>query len=532
MSLSVDRRVYTWWSGIGLRLVILLAFALPAAVQVKAASPSQLTIAVHVSLAPTWFDPAETAGIITPYMVMYALHDAMIKPMPEGNLTPSLAKSYSASEDGLTYEFVLRDGVKFHNGDPLTAEDVKFSYERYRGAGSADMKQRIIAVEIPAPGIVRFRLREPWPDFLTYYGNATGAGWIVPRQYVERVGEDAYKKMPIGAGPYKFVSFTPGVELVMEAHEQYWRKAPSIKRLVLKVIPDASTRLVALKRGEVDISYSIQGELAGEIERSPGLTLSAAVGSAPFWVYFPEQWDPKSPWHDVRVRQATRYALDYATINNALTMGYSRITGSVMPENFEFYKPVPAPVYDPAKAQRLLAEAGYPNGFDAGFYTCDASFANLGEVVLNNLAAVGIRAKLRPIERAAFFKGYGEKKYKGLIQGGSGAFGNVATRMQQFVVKDGVYVYGSYPEIDALYPLQAKEINYAKRTAILHQMQDLLHERAMYAPIWQNAFMVGVGPRVDKSGIGPIKGYAYTAPYEDMTLKGADIVRQGGGLQR
>ena len=106
---------------------------------------------------------------------------------------------------------------------------------------------------------------------------ATGAGWIVPKKYVEKVGDDGFKKAPIGAGPYKFVSFTPGVELVLEAFERYWRKTPSVKRLVLKVIPDESTRLAALKRGEVDIAYSIRGELAEELQRTPGLTLKPVV---------------------------------------------------------------------------------------------------------------------------------------------------------------------------------------------------------------------------------------------------------------
>ena len=101
---------------------------------VSAAVPrGQLTWGIHVTLAPTWFDPADTQGIITPFMVLYALHDAMVKPMPGKPQTPSLAESWSASEESLTYEFVLREGVKFHNGEPVTAEDVKFSFERYRG---------------------------------------------------------------------------------------------------------------------------------------------------------------------------------------------------------------------------------------------------------------------------------------------------------------------------------------------------------------------------------------------------------------
>src|SRR5512136_2871641 len=223
-----------------------------------AAPEGQMTWAVHVSLAPTWLDPAETEGIITPFMVLYALHDALVKPMPAGDNTPSLAESWTQSRDGLVYEFVLRKNVKFHNGDPVTAEDVKFSFDRYKGAAAKLLHDRVREVQIVDPGRVRFHLKEPWPDFMTFYGtSATGAAWIVPKKYVEKVGDDGFKKAPIGAGPYRFVSFTPGVELVLEAFEQYWRKSPSVKRLVLRVIPDEATRLAALKRGEVDIAYSI-----------------------------------------------------------------------------------------------------------------------------------------------------------------------------------------------------------------------------------------------------------------------------------
>ena len=131
---------------------------------------------------PTYFDPAETPGIITPFMVLYALHDALVKPMPGQPQAPSLAEAWSVSPDGTAYEFVLRRGVRFHNGDLLAAEDVKFSFERYRGAGHKLLKERVKEVQIVDPGRVRFVLRAPWPDFMTFYGSpATGAGWIVPK---------------------------------------------------------------------------------------------------------------------------------------------------------------------------------------------------------------------------------------------------------------------------------------------------------------------------------------------------------------
>jgi peptide/nickel transport system substrate-binding protein len=485
-----------------------------------AAPQGQLTYGVHVSLAPAWFDPGESAGIITPYMLLYALHDALLKAMPESSQAPSLARSFQASEDGLTHEFVLRDGLTFHNGDPVTADDVKFSFERYRGASQSLLKQRVAAVETPDATRVRFRLKEPWPDFLTFYAGVSGAAWIVPRKYIAQVGDEGFKKAPVGAGPYRFVSFTPGVELVLEAFEGYWRGAPRVRRLVMKVIPDEATRLAALKRGEIDIAYSIRGELAGELLQTPGLSLKPVVVQGVFCIYFVDQWDPKSPWHDVRVRRAANLAIDRKTINDALTMGYSHVTGNpFVPDMFEFFWPPPPPVYDPAEAKRLLADAGYPNGFDAGFYNCDSSYTNIGEAVLNNLGEAGIRARLRPMERAAYIKGFAEKTFRNIIQAGPAGFGNAATRLETHAVQGGTFTYGNYPDLDDLFRQQAVELDYERRKAILHRMQQIVVERAIYAPIWQLAFINGVGPRVAESGFGRIPGFPYTAPFDELALR-------------
>jgi peptide/nickel transport system substrate-binding protein len=488
-------------------------------VALAAAPQGQLTWGVHVSLAPTWFDPADTQGIVTPFMVLYALQDALVKPMPGQPLAPCLAESYTAAEDGLSYDFVLREGVKFHNGEPVTAEDVKFSFQRYRGASHDLMASRVAEIDTPDARHIRFRLKEPWPDFLTFYGSATGAGWIVPKKYVEQVGDEGYKKAPIGAGPYKFVSFNPGVELVLEAFEGYWRKTPSVKRLVFRVIEEEATRLAALKRGEIDIAYSIRGELAEEVQHTPGLTLKPVDTPAPFWLSFVDQWDPKSPWHDERVRKAASLAIDRKSINQALTLGFSKLTDSIIPNSFDYFWQPPAPVYDPAQAKKLLAEAGRPSGFDAGEYYCDSSYSNIAEAVANNFGEVGIAAKLMPIERAGFLKGAAEKKYRNIIQLGSGAFGNAATRLAAFIVKGGAYVYGSYPDIDELFEKQAIELDHKKREATLFKIQQLMYERTIVAPIWQLAFINAVGPRVGESGFGLIRSFAYTGPYEDITLK-------------
>ena len=490
-----------------------------AAPEGRADAPAgQMTWAVHTTLVPAWLDPADNIQQ-TPFMVQLALHDALVKPLPGKSMAPSLAESWGMSADGLVYEFVLRKGVKFHNGEPVTADDVKFSFERYRGTFAKTLKERVMAVEIPDPGRVRFRLKHPWPDFMTIYGSrVSGAGWIVPKKYVEKVGDDGFKKAPIGAGPYRFVSFNPGVELILEAYEQYWRKVPHVKRLVFRVMPDHATRLAALKRGDADVVYLISGELADEVKRTPGLTLKAVFPSN-HWLIFADQFEPKSPWHDKRVRLAANLAIDRNTLNEAATLGLSKITGSIVPSSFDFYWPAPPYPHDPARARRLLAEAGYPSGFDAGEFFCDLQVCSWGEAMLTDLKAVGIQLKLRPLERAAFFKGVAEKKYKNLVYLFIGASGNAATWLEPLAISGGTYAYGGYPDIDGLFREQAVELDRAKREALLHRIQQLIYERAMFVPVWDFAFLHGVGPRVEESGLGLLGGYGFSAPYEDIKLK-------------
>jgi len=496
--------------------LVLLLVAAPAV----AAPEGELTWAVHISLAPTWFDPAETPSVITPFMMLYAMHDALVKPMPGHPLAPSLAESWSLSKDGLVYEFALRKGVKFHNGDLVGAEDVKFSLERYKGGAAATFKARVAGVDVVDPQRVRIRLKQPWPDFMTFYGSpATGAGWIVPKKYVEKVGDDGFKRHPVGAGPYRFVSFQPGVELVLEANESYWRKTPSVKRLIFRSVPDDTTRLAMLKRGEADIAYSLRGPLGEEVRRTPGLTLKAAIPTFTEWLVFVEQWDPKSPWADRRVRLAANLAIDRKALNDSEYLGFARASSSIIPHEFQFYWPAPPYPHDGKRAKALLAEAGYPNGFDAGDLSTDAVYAATGEAVINDFRAVGIRARLRPLERAAFYKADQEKSFKNLVRPGSAAGGNAATRIEAFVVTGGIRAYGGYPDIDGLFREQAVEVDPKKREALLHRIQQLMHERVMFAPILEPAFLSGVGARVEESGIGLISGIPFSLPYEELRLK-------------
>jgi peptide/nickel transport system substrate-binding protein len=486
---------------------------------VVAKPAGQLNYAIHFTIAPTYFDPAESISI-TSFLFLYALHDALVKPMPGNPLAPSLAEAWSESEDGLTYTFKLRQGVTFHNGDTLTAEDVKFSLQRYRGQSASLFKEKIKEIEIVDPYLVRIHLQEPWPDFMTFYGTmATGAGWVVPKKYMEQVGDDGFKKHPIGAGPYKFVSQKQGIDLVLEAYEGYWRKMPHVQKLVMRNIPDDSTRLAALKTGEADIAYAMMGAMADEVKRDAKLKLAYSEGQGIFFIYFHEQWDAKSPWHDLRVRQALNYAIDRQALSEQQTLGASPPTGNIVPRAFEFALPLEAYPYNPQKAKELLKEAGYPNGFDAGQITSGPPYHALAEGVATYLQAVGIRIKVQPMERAALQSALREKRLTGLTSGGSGTLGNAATRLEPYVVSWGEFARGGYPDIDALYKQQSVERDRQKREAMLHTIQRLVHERAMYAPLYELVWPNGVGPRVAEAGFGLIPHFYYTGPYEDIRLK-------------
>ena len=508
-------------TGVLVVIVLVTCLAAVGSAQTGGAAPAgQMIWAVHFTLAPRWLDPAETEGSITPFLTLYAVHDALLKPMPSGPSAASLAESWTVSPNGLVYDFTLRANARFHNGERVTAEDVKFSFERYRGANATTFKERVHEVRVLDARRLQFHLKEPWPDFITFYGTtASSAGWVVPKKYIEQVGEDGFKKAPVGAGPYKVVSFTPGVELQLEAFDGYWRKPPSVKKLIFRSLPDETTRAAALKRGDVDVAYFLNGPIAEEVRRTPGLRLMAVRSNTVFFLDFRGQWEAGSPWQDPRVRAAASLAIDRRAMNDAEQLGFGGITGNVVPRALEFALPIDGDPYDPARAKRLLAEAGFPRGLDAGDFTIAPPYEGTGEAIASYLAAVGIRVKIRTMERAAFFSSWPQGKLKGLVFGGLGPAGNAATRLAILAVKGGPYTAGVLPEVQDLFERQARERDRKKREELLHQIQRILHEKKIFAPIWENGFIRGVGPRVEEPALTLIPAFPYSAPYEDVRLK-------------
>jgi len=498
--------------------VVVFAAGFPHRAGAQVKPEGEVRWALYVTLAPVWFDPGEVVGQLTPFWVLYAMHDALVKPMPGNLMTPSLAESWTVSADQRTYEFKLREGLKFHNGDAFTAEDVKFSFHRAKGARI--LKEKVREIEVVGAHRVRFHVHEPFPDFMAFYGTlVTGAGWVVPKAYVEKVGDDGFKKHPIGLGPYRFVSHTPGIELVMEAYEGYWRKMPSVKRLVYKVVPEPTTRMAMLKRGEVDIAYQLDVPQAMEVKRDPKLKLAFSGGIGIFFLDFLDQWDPKSPWADRRVRLAASHAIDRQVLSESETLGASKPAGNFIPKSFEFALGLEPHPYNPVLAKQLLADAGYPNGFDAGELHQLPPYFSLGEAIVGYLGAVGIKLKMRPMERAAYLAAVQSKKLRGVCVCTSALYGNAASRMSEVYPSDGTLAYGGYPELDALYRQQGRETDRKKREALLHQIQQLVYDRVRIAPIYEYIWPSGIGPRIADPALMLINPYPWSAPLEEVRLK-------------
>jgi peptide/nickel transport system substrate-binding protein len=355
---------------------------------------------------------------------------------------------------------------------------------------------------------------------MTFYGTtASAAGIVVPKKYLDQVGEDGFKKHPIGAGPYKFVSSKPGIEVVLEANTDYWRRVPNVKTLVMRSVPEATTRALMLRTGEADMAFALDGPDAEGLQKEPGIQIVASKHASIFWIEFAKQWDEKSPWHDKRLRLAVNYALDRKGISRAACLEFCPPAGVIVPRVMDYALQTEPLPYDLAKAKQLVAEAGHPNGFDAGEFAAIPGFPTVQDAVVNDLNAAGIRVRLRQMERATFYANWKDKKLPPVYMAASGNSGNAASRVESFIYSKGDYANGGYPDIDELFLKQAGERDAKKREEMLFKIQQLTIDRAMFAPIMDLRALMGVGPRITKHTITDVWMSPFPS-YEDMEIKG------------
>ena len=508
----------------------------PAQIATKHGTPKgTLTVAQHFGLDPGWVNPQTHSYVLTQVQYDYFLHDALIKSMPQGVLTYSLAEHAELSADFKRAAFRLRAGLKFQDGTPLTTEDVKWTYEHFKGAYASIFHSKLDNIKIVDDRTIIFNFKEPFLDFMDLYnGGVSGIGWVVPHKYYEKVGDDGFKAHPVGAGPFKFVSQQAGSQFVFEAWNDYWRRTPGVEKVVVKGIRDPASRLAGLQTGELDLAYGMTGKLLPRVMADKNLRWDKNF-TGPWYLLFPGYNDKDSPFHDKRVREAVSLSINRQFLSKRETQGIGIPWGNwINHGNPDALKgdgtALPVPEYDPAKAKKLLAEAGYPNGFDFEWYVPFVPYFQMGERVLVDLRAVGIRGKLEVLEGPAFRAkmGRGRSGYPGnktIVQNIDPRPGGAAASIRVFAVCGSKSSFICEPEIEKLWKKREASVDPEIRNEVLEKIQHYIVENYLTVPIYLNPFVHAVGPRVLPAGDKEFHHYwdtmnaPYPWPWEDWEVK-------------
>jgi peptide/nickel transport system substrate-binding protein len=502
------------------------------------------TIAQHFALDPTWLDPQDHIVALTQQHYDYLVHDSMVKTMPQGLLTYSLAEQAEASANFTKVAFRLRPGLKFQDGQPLTTADVAWSYQNYRGVNAKLFKDKLDGVR-PDGGIelvddrtIIFHFKEPFLDFMDLYsGASTGIGWVVPKHYYEQVGPAGFKERPLGAGPFKFVSQQAGVEMVFEAWNEYWRMAPGVKTIIVKGIRDPSSRLAGLQTGALDLAYGMTGRVLKTVMKDPNLRWDPNF-TGPWWLIFPGFQEPESPFRDKRVRQAVSLALNRSFLSQQETEGIGPPTGNwIGPEYSSALRTpedLPVPEYDPGQAKQLLAAAGYPNGLDLEWLVPFPPYYDYGERILTDLRAVGIRAKLQTLEGPIFRSktGQGRKGYEGnrtIVLNIGPRPGGAKDSIGIYAICASPTAFICEPAIEERWKQHEASTDPETRDRLIKEIQRIILAEYYFVPIYVNPFVHAVGPRVLPAGDATAgEGFhrywttaqaPYPYPWEDWQVK-------------
>lgn len=496
-----------------------------------------LTTAQHFGLSPKWLDPQEQIAALTQQHYEYIVHDALLKSMPQGLFTYSLAEHAEMSADFTKAAFRLRQGLTFHDGTPLTTADVKWCYENYHGVNAKTFKAYTQRLEIVDDRTIIFHFNKPFLDFMTLYnGDSTGAGWIVPRAYYQKVGANGFKAHPIGAGPFKFVSQDVGVKMVFEAWDGYWRKVPGVKTLVVRGIGGpggASTRLAGLKTGELDLAYGFTGKILPQVLNDPNLRWDVNF-TAPWVLFFPHWEDADSPFHDKRVRQAVSLAINREFLIQQETQGLGAPWGNWIGPEFDDVLQLPLPEYNPEKAKRLLAEAGYAKGLKIDGFIPFTPYFDMGERILADLAAVGIRGSLQTYDgpqyrskRSQGRKGYESKAV--ILKSIALTPGAAASAIRLFATCTASASFICDDRIEALWTQYNASTDPAERTKLSQAIQRIVIEDFLAVPLYVNPFVHAIGPKVLPAGKAPAgEGFhkywaapqaPYPYPWEEWQVK-------------
>jgi len=463
------------------------------------APTGQLTVALPSE--PATLDPHRGSTRYN-YMFNCNMFEGLYIRNDKAELVPALAESMTVSPDGLTYTFRLRKGVRFHDGSPFTADDVKFSFDRALNPATKNpllaYVKTIDRVDIVDPMTVTLKLKERDAIFLK---KLAFAGWIVPKKYVESVGEDGFARKPVGTGPFKFVSRSINEQVVMEANEAHWGWVPKIKTLVMRTVPEDAVRLGMLQTGEADVVGEMPPPLFDRIASIKGArTLSHPSGEI-FWLVFNIKDGAKdSPLQDARVRRALNHAVDrQSIITNVLKNQAVQISGALAPSVAAVDTSLKPYAYDPALARKMLADAGYPNGFKVDMYSSVGRYTldrDISLAIAANLKAVGVDVNLNLWESAKWVGDLSKKYYPISYQ----AFGNTVFD------PEGLMIFGVHSKafwsfykndtVDRLIDDSLKITDQKERDAHFQKIDRTMYDDASHVFLWEGKILFGLRDRV------------------------------------
>ncbi|MDO9210638.1 MAG: ABC transporter substrate-binding protein [Deltaproteobacteria bacterium] len=355
------------------------------------------TLTIALSAEPPGLDPTTSPAATIKRVVHYNMLEGLLKVDRNGKVVPALAKSYNISKDGREYTFNLYQGIKFHDGSPCTAEDVKFSFERLLDPKTAAVNRKyymgVESIQVINPLTVKFKVKKFDSNFL--FNVARGDAVIVSRQAIDRL-----KSQPVGTGPFRFVEWKRGDSVVMVRNPDYYVKGiPYLEKVVFKFIPDPSAQLAALRAGDVDVlAYDLSPENAPMLEKDPRFKVLKGHTTTDVIMAINNS---RKPFNDPRVRQAITLAIDRKAIIEGAVAGYGSPIGSHMDPTNPYYIDLSGLYpYNLEKAKKLLAEAGYPNGFEAVLKLPEpyAYARRSGEIIADQLSKVGIKLTLEVIQ--------------------------------------------------------------------------------------------------------------------------------------
>jgi peptide/nickel transport system substrate-binding protein len=468
---------------------------LPAA---RAAAAPAGEVKIGLAAEPNTFDPHLTVGRNSQIFVVN-VYDGLTARDVQGNLVPGLAESWKRL-NATTWQFVLRKGVKFHNGDDFNADSVKFTLDR----GTNPETKATISSELGA--IASTEIVDPFtvnvitkaPDFLLPVRLGELYGLMLSPKHTIAVGKEAIATKPNGTGPFKLVTWAKNERLVLEAYDGYWRGAPKVKRIIVRPILEDAARVAALQTGEVDLAAPIPHVRIEELRRNDKLVIKTIAAPRIFHVTIDVR---KPPFDNVKVRQALNYAVDVNAILRSLYFGHGTRLATVVDKGALGYDPSVQPYpYDPARAKALLAEAGYPNGFEVEFDSFTGSIADHSkpaEAIAGYLQKVGIKVKMNVFEFSAFGPRRVQNRTAPLFIYSIGNAYLEPSWVIRWMTQDGLGMHYKNPKLDELLTRIEGTDDPKRRAPQYSDVQKLIKEEAPFIFLYQADAAFGMSTRVD-----------------------------------